>query len=280
MRASLEGLGRTRPETGHLIGGRPGTALPPARRYAFSERSHPAGTSCGPGDGQMVFTYREGCIGDSLLDISSLDKREILLDLLQGPARAYQAQQMFNRETMPPDARLATHLARLDGDAVKTFHTANLPLHRRHPARTQIRSRTTPPRESGIPVLALERRRQLVRAAEPRRPPGADPSSAPRPASARSPPSARTPRQLNRPALPRPRGARRHRRPLVALRRPGSRCRPHRQAGGPRGYRGERLLHGSKFSALWRRCPTERCCWSWTTFMDSRAPNLSRTSPA
>ena len=31
---------------------------------------------------------------------------------------------------MPADARLATHLARLDGDAVKTFHAANVPPQR------------------------------------------------------------------------------------------------------------------------------------------------------
>src|SRR6266581_3024691 len=99
----------------------------------------------------MIFTHREGGIGDSLLDIRSLDERKILLDLLQSPARAHQAEQVLHRETMPADARLATHLAGLDSDTVKTFHTANLPPQRRQPTGIQIRSRTAPPGESGRP---------------------------------------------------------------------------------------------------------------------------------
>jgi hypothetical protein len=43
-----------------------------------------------------------------LLDISSLNEREILLDLFQRPARTNQAEQVLDRETVPTYAGLAT----------------------------------------------------------------------------------------------------------------------------------------------------------------------------
>ena len=82
------------------------------------------------GDRQVILTHRQGGKGGRLLDIGSLDKREAGLDLLQRPARTHQAQQMLHREPVPADTRLATHLAGLDGDAVKTFDTADVPPQR------------------------------------------------------------------------------------------------------------------------------------------------------
>jgi len=80
-----------------------------------------------------------------MLDIGSLDKREVSLDLLQRPARTHQAQQMLHREPVPADARLATHLAGLDGDAVKTFHTANVPPKREGTRRPHAETRRSRP---------------------------------------------------------------------------------------------------------------------------------------
>src|ERR1700727_3743496 len=86
-----------------------------------------ARTSRWPGNRQVVLAHGEGRVGSRLLDISCLDEREVRLDLLQRPTRSYQAQQMLNCKPVSPDARLATHLAGLDGDAVKAFHTMNVP---------------------------------------------------------------------------------------------------------------------------------------------------------
>jgi hypothetical protein len=60
-------------------------------------------------------------------DVGSLDEREVLLDLVQGPPSTYQAQQVLHCETVSADARLSAHLAGLDSDAVKVLHTANVP---------------------------------------------------------------------------------------------------------------------------------------------------------
>ena len=61
---------------------------------------HQAGTSCRPGDGQMVFTHGEGRIRDGLLDVLRLDQGEIFLDLLQVPASTDQVPQVLHREPM------------------------------------------------------------------------------------------------------------------------------------------------------------------------------------
>ena len=103
---------------------------PSAERRPGRRHCHPARTSCRPGDRQVILTHRERSKASRLLDIASLDKREIGLDLLQCPARTHQAQQMLHREPVPADTPLATQLAGLDGDAVKTFHPANAPPQR------------------------------------------------------------------------------------------------------------------------------------------------------
>ena len=61
-------------------------------------------------------------IRDSLLHVRSFDEREVLLDLLQRPARTHQAQQMLHRKPVTPDTRLAAHLPRLNRDPVKDAH--------------------------------------------------------------------------------------------------------------------------------------------------------------
>jgi hypothetical protein len=56
-----------------------------------------------------------------LLDVSSLYEREVLLDLLQRPARADQVQQALHREPVPAYTRLAANLARLNRDPINDF---------------------------------------------------------------------------------------------------------------------------------------------------------------
>lgn len=75
----------------------------------------------------MIFPHREGGVGDGLLDVSSFDEREVLLDLLQCPARTNQPEQVLDRKTVPSYAGLTAHLARLDSYAVKHFHGLNVP---------------------------------------------------------------------------------------------------------------------------------------------------------
>ena len=74
----------------------------------------------------MVLTHGERSVGHGLLNVGCLDEREVFLDLLQGPARAHQAEQVLDREPMAPDARLTTHLAGLNRDAVQNAHAATV----------------------------------------------------------------------------------------------------------------------------------------------------------
>ena len=70
----------------------------------------------------MVLTHIERRIRDRLLNVGSLDKGKVLLDLLKSPPSTDQAQQMPHGETMAADAKLAAHHARLDGEAIKNSH--------------------------------------------------------------------------------------------------------------------------------------------------------------
>jgi hypothetical protein len=59
----------------------------------------------------MELAHWKRRIRDGLLNIRRLDERKVLLDLLQRPARADQAEHMFRSEPVPASARLAAHLA-------------------------------------------------------------------------------------------------------------------------------------------------------------------------
>jgi len=75
----------------------------------------------------MIFTHRESSESNGLLNIRRLDKREVLLDLFQRPARTDQAEQVLYGEPVTPDTRLAPHFVGLDRDAVKDLHGLNVP---------------------------------------------------------------------------------------------------------------------------------------------------------
>jgi hypothetical protein len=70
----------------------------------------------------VVLTRIEARIRDRLLNVSSLDKGKVLLDLLKSPPVTDQTQEMPHGETMAADARLAAHHARLDREAIKDSH--------------------------------------------------------------------------------------------------------------------------------------------------------------